>query len=89
MDPQVQSLFELLRDGIPIARAALKKIKDAKVSAAVESLDSFVNDASSQLLTFSTIINERDRQIDRLQTELSSLLSWKDWKRPANRIYQN
>jgi len=33
MNPDIQSLFDLLKEGLPLAREALKKIKDAKVSA--------------------------------------------------------
>jgi 3-deoxy-D-arabino-heptulosonate 7-phosphate (DAHP) synthase len=49
MDPNIQSLFDLLKEGLPLAREALKKIKDAKAAAAVESLDAFANNAMTQL----------------------------------------
>jgi hypothetical protein len=38
-----------IEEGLPLASEALKKIKDAKVAAAVESLDAFANNAMTQL----------------------------------------
>jgi len=76
MNPDIQSLFDLLKEGLPLAREALKKIKDAKVSASAESLDTFVNDAMSQLVRISAVIDEKDQQIEKLRTELSRLRNW-------------
>jgi hypothetical protein len=80
VDANIQDLFDLLKEGLPLAREALRKLKDAKVSAAVESLDTFVNNATSQLFTISAVIDEKDRQIEKLQAELDRLRRWDDFE---------
>jgi hypothetical protein len=79
MNSEIQFLVDLLKEGLPVAREALKKMRDARVSASVESLDTFVNNAMAQLLSISAVIDEKDRHIYKLQAELRSLRNWDDF----------
>lgn len=79
MDPNIQEIFLFFREGAPLAREALKRIKDARVSASVESLESFVNDATSRLLDLSAVFQQKDDEIRKLQAELERLKNWADF----------
>jgi hypothetical protein len=79
VDQGIQDIFHLLREGAPLAREALKKIKDARVSASVESLETFVNDTTSRLLELGVIFQQKDDEIQKLKSELNRLRNWEDF----------